>query len=453
MKGNKKKELIEEIVGRLKDHELPYREGSWEKFASKYGTAAGSSSNWKYWSAAAAVLLCFGVGYWGLENNNTFVNSPSVSLNDSKEKHEVLAGSKDLKESIQRSLSEVTKEKGLTSEELYLEKPFTYSKIEDRIPEVELPFGELNPPRTIGGHDITLSSTLAGMGSKSMQLKKNTFTAQISSEEGGVAEAKEVMNSAGVDKQPQQAALHTNPQSQTQRDAARLSQLYASQHKDTGNSIVLNKGGQERKWEMGAFVSPASTSESITLGGGVALAYHVSNKVSIRSGASIQHYGAVSGNSPITPATASNSFVADAPNYISQPTLNNSFVMRTADAKSAKSNERVSGKILTVDIPVDVRYAINKHFYTSVGVSYVGVLDQERSTIYETNNTEYKQKSTEKNVDDKGMNGFVNFSIGRKQQVGKLSISVEPYYKVPLGGLRSSDLNYSNGGVKIITSF
>ena len=240
---------------------------------------------------------------------------------------------------------------------------------------------------------------------------------------------------------------------QTQLTAAKLSHLYAMQQGSTRNSVILNKASQEKKWEMGAFVSPASTSESITLGGGLALAYNISSKVSLRSGASIQHYGAVSGNTPITPAMGSNSFNADAPNYISQSSVNNLFVMRTADAKDAKSNERVSGKILTVDIPVDVRYAINKNFYTSVGVSYVGVLDQERATIYETNNTEYRQKSQDKNVDDKGVNGFINFSVGRKQKVGKLSISVEPYYKAPIGNLKSSDLNYSNGGVKIITSF
>jgi hypothetical protein len=35
MKDNKKKELIEEIIGQLKDHELPYKEGSREKFGLK----------------------------------------------------------------------------------------------------------------------------------------------------------------------------------------------------------------------------------------------------------------------------------------------------------------------------------------------------------------------------------------------------------------------------------
>ena len=451
MKDNKKKELIEEIIGQLKNHELPYKEGSWEKFASNYGTTSRSSSNWKYWSAAAAVLLCFGVGYWSIKNNLQ-TDLPSVVLEHHHQSEELLGNNKDLKESIQRSLSDITQDKGGVSEALSLKKPFTYStaatstssnQSPDKHP-LALNFGELMPE-----HDVTVSNDFGQL--RSMQLKNNNFSANISLNENEV-EDPSVAHTTRV------AVIPTNPGSissgnQTQRDAAKLSQLYAAQQGNVKSSVVIHKTSEEKKWEMGAFVSPASTSESITLGGGVALAYNLSSKVSLRSGASIQHYGAVSGNTPITPALGSNSFNADAPNYISQSSVSNSFVMRTADAKDAKSNERVSGKILTVDIPLDVRYAINKNFYTSVGVSYVGVLDQERATIYETNNTEYKQKSPDKNVDEKGVNGFINFSVGRKQKVGKLSISVEPYYKAPIGGLKSSDLNYSNGGVKIITSF
>lgn len=449
MKDNKKKELIEEIIGQLKDHELPYKEGSWEKFASNYGVASRSSANWKYWSAAAAVLLCFGVGYWSLKNNLQ-TDSPSVVLEHRHESADVLGNNKDLKESIQRSLSAITQDNGVASEALSLRKPFTYSRVANSSNQgMDNHQLALNSGQLMQGHDVSVSNDIGQL--RSMQLKNTNFSANISLNENEAEEAS-VASASRV------AVAQSNPVSvssgnQTQREAAKLSQLYATQQGNVRSSVVINKTSQEKKWEMGAFVSPASTSESITLGGGVALAYNLSSKVSLRSGASIQHYGAVSGNTPITPAMGSNSFYADAPNYISQSSISNSFVMRTADAKDAKSNERVSGKILTVDIPLDVRYTINKNFYTSVGVSYVGVLDQERATIYETNNTEYKQKSADKNVDDKGVNGFINFSVGRKQKVGKLSISVEPYYKAPIGGLKSSDLNYSNGGVKIITSF
>ncbi|CAM3480544.1 hypothetical protein [Sphingobacterium prati] len=460
MEGNKKKELIEEIIGQLKDHELPYREGSWEKFASKYEVTTAPSSAWKYWSAAAAVLLCFGVGYWGLKNNSTIVPSSPV-LTQHKENDEVPVDHNDLKESLQRSLSEVIGEQSLNTQELLRDRPFTYSKVE-RLPadDSQKERVDLFGGKAVRGNNIRISNNLTTLGAvQTMQSRNSTLSAQIDLEDPTVTASSAIMagTKSGASSNSNVASTKSNTPSytQTQREAARLSALYAEQQGNRKNSIVLKDGDNlDSKWELGAFVSPASTSESITLGGGVALAYNVSSKISIRSGAAIQHYGAVSGNTPITPAMGSNSFVANSPNYLSQPnSLSNPFVMRTADAKEAKSNERVSGKILTVDIPVDVRYAISKNFYTSVGVSYVGVLDQERATIYETNNTEYKQKSTDKNVDDKKVNGFVNFSVGRKQKVGKLSISVEPYYKLPVGGLRSSDLNYSNGGVKIITSF
>ncbi len=460
MEGNKKKELIEEIIGQLKDHELPYREGSWEKFASKHGVAAPPSSAWKYWSAAAAVLLCFGVGYWGLKNNSSVAPSSAVLIKNDKNS-EVLADNKDLKESIQRSLSAVTGEQGLSAQELLRDRPFTYSKVENEPTDNSqqqqfVLFGG----KAVRGNNISVSNNFAALGGQTMQLRNSTLSAQINLDDPTATASTAVTTRTQVATTTQSNVIPTNSNTvvsstQTQREAARLAALYAGQQENRRGSVMLKSNNElDRKWEMGAFVSPASTSESITLGGGVALAYNVSSKISIRSGASIQHYGAVSGNTPITPAMASNSFEMNAPSYLSQPNgLSNAFAKGLADAKDAKSNERVSGKILTVDIPVDVRYAITKNFYTSVGVSYVGVLDQERATIYETNNTEYKQKSTEKNVDDKGVNGFVNFSVGRKQKVGKLSISVEPYYKIPVGGLRSSDLNYSNGGVKIITSF
>ncbi|GAA4177184.1 hypothetical protein [Sphingobacterium ginsenosidimutans] len=460
MEGNKKKELIEEIIGQLKDHELPYREGSWEKFASKHGVAAPPSSAWKYWSAAAAVILCFGVGYWGLKNNSSVAPSSAV-LTQNDKNSEVLADNKDLKESIQRSLSAVTGEQGLSTQELLRDRPFTYSKAESEPTDNSqqqqfVLFGG----KTVRGNNINVSNNFAALDGQTMQLRNSTLSAQINLDDPTVTASADITTRTQVATTTQSNVTPTNSNTvvsstQTQREAARLAALYAGQQENRRGSVMLKSNNDlDRKWEMGAFVSPASTSESITLGGGVALAYNVSSKISIRSGASIQHYGAVSGNTPITPAMASNSFEMNAPSYLSQPNgLSNAFAKGLADAKDAKSNERVSGKILTVDIPVDVRYAITKNFYTSVGVSYVGVLDQERATIYETNNTEYKQKSTEKNVDDKGVNGFVNFSVGRKQKVGKLSISVEPYYKIPVGGLRSSDLNYSNGGVKIITSF
>src|SRR5690606_9221669 len=107
------------------------------------------------------------------------------------------------------------------------------------------------------------------------------------------------------------------------------------------------------------------------------------------------------------------------------------------------------------------------------GLSYAVVLSQERLNHY----TEYTDApiyssasdsnaptnspvntvsttvaASENNVNTNGFGGFVNFSIGRKTQLGKsVKLSVEPVLALPVGRLRRADSNYTSGGVKIIT--
>src|SRR5690606_19084551 len=60
------KKLIDEIRNRLQDFEVPYEEGSWEKFQQMYQEKADNKQRslrktplvpWKYIAAAAAVLI------------------------------------------------------------------------------------------------------------------------------------------------------------------------------------------------------------------------------------------------------------------------------------------------------------------------------------------------------------------------------------------------------------
>ncbi|HLS38996.1 MAG TPA: hypothetical protein VK023_12080, partial [Sphingobacterium bovisgrunnientis] len=63
-------------------------------------------------------------------------------------------------------------------------------------------------------------------------------------------------------------------------------------------------------------------------------------------------------------------------------------------------------------------------------------------------------KSLQDNVNPKGFSGFANFSLGKKVNMNrKMSLSVEPFVKVPLGQFRKSDLDYTNSGIRIITTF
>jgi hypothetical protein len=151
------------------------------------------------------------------------------------------------------------------------------------------------------------------------------------------------------------------------------------------------------------------------------------------------------------------------------PVMKNNESLLLARQTVDKELSAVNNKLLTIDIPVDVRYHVSKSFYTSVGVSYVGVLDQTQENYFvnginentSANNGQavsspenVKQTFKGSAVNTNDFNGFVNLSIGKKMTVGKkLSIAVEPFVKLPVGGLKSTDFNYTNGGLKVVTSF
>src|SRR5690606_21840648 len=63
------------------------------------------------------------------------------------------------------------------------------------------------------------------------------------------------------------------------------------------------------------------------------------------------------------------------------------------------------------------------------------------------------QASAYENIDN-GFGGFVNFSIGRRVNMGKtIKVSIEPFVKLPVGQFKRADMNYTNCGIRIMTSF
>ncbi|WP_021188738.1 hypothetical protein [Sphingobacterium sp. IITKGP-BTPF85] len=204
------------------------------------------------------------------------------------------------------------------------------------------------------------------------------------------------------------------------------------------------------------------------MGGGLSLAYQITDKISIRSGVSMQQYGAgVDRQNNLGAVQSAGMAFNDA--VSNSPVMKNNESLLLARQTVDKELSAVNNKLLTIDIPVDVRYHVSKSFYTSVGVSYVGVLDQTQENYFvnginentSANNGQavsspenVKQTFKGSAVNTNDFNGFVNLSIGKKMTVGKkLSIAVEPFVKLPVGGLKSTDFNYTNGGLKVVTSF
>jgi hypothetical protein len=215
------------------------------------------------------------------------------------------------------------------------------------------------------------------------------------------------------------------------------------------------------KWDFGLQVMPTATRTKMNFGGGVITAYHLSDKLSLSSGITLLQLG--SGEN-VPEATAV--MAANAPAF-------------STGSKTAQGNRQllsVNGSISAIDIPLGIVYKVNKHYFTSAGVSYFNVLTEKRNNTYAEvtpvsrvstdpstgaiesytalETQEVDEPATEQPLRGNSYLGFFNFSIGRRQNIFKqYNIQIEPFIKVPIGKLSTQDLNLMNSGVKFQFSF
>lgn len=228
------------------------------------------------------------------------------------------------------------------------------------------------------------------------------------------------------------------------------------------------------RFELGAFVSPSTTDRSFDLGGGLVLAYQFNDKLAIRTGASFNQYEVGMLQSHVK-EVGEEIKRAEAPIKDADQVISKQASMLRTDNFFVPNLNAVTGKVQTLDIPLEIRYNLTRQLYATGGVSYAAVLSQERYDHYEqsagiptyssasdsdsptenlVSTVETTRKSDDQNINTNGFGGFVNFSVGRRTNIGKtMKISIEPFVKFPVGQFRRADMNYTNGGIRIMTSF
>jgi hypothetical protein len=215
---------------------------------------------------------------------------------------------------------------------------------------------------------------------------------------------------------------------------------------------VLKKKESGSKWDFGLEVMPAATSANVNIGAGLTTAYRLSDKFSLSTG--ISYFQLEAGG-------------------VVPPQGNGGDGVRAFSDKKVVS---VDANLKAIDIPIALVYKLNKHYYTSAGVSYFNVVSERRSNTFEQNSSVDKESfdpetghpSTfkavsveqidepvaEKNLKGNSYIGFFNFSIGRQQSLfNKYKIRIEPFVKIPVGKLSSEDLKLTNSGIKFQLSF
>lgn len=213
--------------------------------------------------------------------------------------------------------------------------------------------------------------------------------------------------------------------------------------------VKTAKAKTESKWDFGVEVSPTLLQSRLNMGAGVTTEYKLSKSFSLSSGVA---YVAMAAGKNLMPDFSQ------------------------ASSMSNKKLSSVNSDIRAIDIPISLTFNVNKQLYTSVGVSYFGVISEKRNNKYltelEVSSTlqdiatgdikSFQSVLREKNnevVTETPLNGnsylgFFNFSVGRKQEIfNKYNIVVEPFLKIPVGKLSNQDLKLTNGGVRLKLTF
>ncbi|MFD2554674.1 outer membrane beta-barrel protein [Sphingobacterium tabacisoli] len=452
------KEIIDDIISRIKEQpDRGYREGAWENFKRQNPGTTTKTRPMARWISAAAALLLIGMGTLYYVKNSTILTSSDMNVNAVIEHKPVPTEASAPGQSHTESTTAMPQESpsNPSLDNVYAINNNTILANRNNYAQSQAVKQSLGLPLMAEGLNAmgkqieipsgsTLRETLVMPGYASIDLKKPQSTTSIP--ENLILAAKSIPTSE-----------------------LNLKEV------ETRNQNKQVRFGD--KFDLALFVSPQSTGQKTNVGGGLTLAYNLTNKISVRTGASYNSYEVGIMKNPIEPSSSETVVVNQ--NQSNAPTIG-----KMTNAYSAAENNRmilpninaVTSVVQSVDIPLEVKYNVGKSLYAVAGVSYSAILGQERNAHYvdnvnvETfsqgfpeNETQMKSavkavsktvKSAEENVSTNGFNGFVNFSIGKKVKVNnRFGVSVEPYFKIPVGQYRRADMDYTNGGIRVMTNF
>lgn len=443
----KNKEVIEEIIDRLQTiKDFEYKEGAWERFKTTEGAGvAGRKIRHinRYIAAAAMLLVGLGVSYFLLnsqkDSSKSITDATTPLLVDTKPIQEV---NKEYKENDKTVVAEVS-DNAIVA--------VGAGSVQDADESaVNLPY--LTGARV--DHKISVPQYMDGLrlaGKESLDNKDYSIHHEVS-----------------------------NPVStKSLLDHLVLANSSLANSVLTGTNSEKSLGPKSFKYgdrfDLGIYVSPySSTTDNLKVGAGFTLAYNITNKISVRTGASYNSYEVGVMKDPLSASSVEKikTTVSNSVQYDSDGRA----ALTQMSKVSVPNINAITGFVKSVEIPLEVKYNMNRSLYATAGVSYSTIINQERNAQYvenvnlntfsngfPENEAEASKalqavtktvKSSEKNVNTNGYTGFVNFSVGKKVNVNKkFGISVEPYFKIPVGEFRRADMNYTNGGVRIMTSF
>ncbi|MCL7987220.1 hypothetical protein M8998_04605 [Sphingobacterium sp. lm-10] len=435
--NSRERDIVDRIVDQLKSsEELPYEDGAWERFRKDHlpkTTAKRILPLWISTAAACAVLMMLGL--WYFNSDIPDLDQPALSSRATKQ--------------VQAPVIET--------------------------PETPSVFNEpIIPQNTHVGESVSLLPkdsrlhTVEVVESWIFPMQKQTILA-----------ASPVDINNDIKLSDSKLYFHPDQEEAVLTESGLLPSVFADSKgvQTNARKEVMGESKHFRftdRFNLGVVVAPSSTDQKVNFGGGLMLSYNVTKNLSVRTGATFHQYEVGSLRDPIQSATMEVAATApERPLPTDMPVFSNAMMARMPLIPNVNS---VTGMVRTLDIPVEAKYSFYKGIYAGVGVSYAAVLDQQRFAHYienvnanpyanglPSNESELRAavqpvvrtlESANTNVNSAGFGGFVNMSLGKELKIRRgPSVSLEPYVKLPVGNFRRADMNYTNGGIRVITNF
>lgn len=428
-KHRKDEELIAHIKQSLKTHEEAYQLGAWEKFNERQQTKKRPIFWLTRLSGAAAVLaICFSIIWY-----NT--NSPKT---EQLTKQKSQKSDFPLQNEMPSTSNDFTETPSITKEQLA--STSTKARTFDNRSENSVKQNEI-----IAEQQVLEPNT---------QIAVNA-TPSVPSSATPIAVSPQINNEAIIARVEDKSKTETiDPlASETQKPENKLDKL------------AVNK---RQKWDLGLMLAPSfGNSRELNLGYGISMTYNFSDRLSISSGIAYNKMNA-SKNLPTT--------------------IGSSSIL----LGNTKSLEMINEEVTGLDIPLELKYNINKNMYANFGVSGFAVLNQSRrNTFVETvviksnagssggtgangasssanalndskgqfaNSYLVNQRTTEiasgSSVENLNYIGFYNLSFGYTKKVYKNhALAIEPFVKLPIRGVTKDNLQLVGTGVRLKVGF
>ncbi len=450
MESKKNRDIIDHIVQSLKDkEELPYREGAWENFQSCQFGPKRSKSALYYWAASAAAALLF--GFFALNRWTAHPNSESTlsTVNSGTSQEAIIAPeSQDANSTL------------LDQVEPNLHAGNSISSGANSSVRNWTSFQNANP-----NYESETSRTVLTIGD--MQAASVDFVNKLA--------IVPMLQPAGVVVEHAVNLANKKPRfvGSMNQTMAYQGDQFTVQTNGSAPKLSQKKFSFAEKFDLGLFVSPSTTDEQMNFGGGLLLGYNITKNLSVRTGLAYNQYQVGLMKDPVgNPETQ----VLATSDVLEQDAKYSMVTMQASRTMILPNVNAVSGNVQAFEIPLELKFKTNSGIYASSGMTYAVVLNQNRFTHFiENANADLfdkglpssskemndavqpvtrKVKTDEQNVNTNNFGGFINLSIGKEMKVNKrLNLSVEPYVKLPVGSFKQADMNYTNGGLRIITNF